>query len=59
MNAYIIAGYRTAVAKANKGGFRTMRPDDLAAEVIKHLMKQVPSLDPARVEDLIVGNAIP
>jgi acetyl-CoA acyltransferase len=59
MNAYIIAGYRTAVAKANKGGFRTMRPDDLAAEVIKHLMKQVPSLDPARVDDLIVGNAIP
>ncbi|MEY4525387.1 MAG: Acetyl-CoA C-acyltransferase [Bacteroidota bacterium] len=53
MNAYIIAGYRTAVAKAK------MRPDDLAAEVIKHLMKQVPSLDPARVDDLIVGNAIP
>jgi acetyl-CoA acyltransferase len=59
MNAYIIAGYRTAVAKAKKGGFRTMRPDDLAAEVIKHLMKQVPNLDPARVDDLIVGNAIP
>jgi acetyl-CoA acyltransferase len=59
MNAYIIAGYRTAVAKANKGGFRTMRPDDLAAEVIKHLLAQVPSLDPALVEDLIVGNAIP
>lgn len=59
MNAYIIAGYRTAVAKANKGGFRTMRPDDLAAEVIKHLMAQVPSVDPALVEDLIVGNAIP
>jgi acetyl-CoA acyltransferase len=59
MNAYIIAGYRTAVAKAKRGGFRTMRPDDLAAEVIKHLMKQVPSLDPARVDDLIVGNAIP
>jgi acetyl-CoA acyltransferase len=59
MNAYIIAGYRTAVAKANKGGFRTMRPDDLAAEVIKHLMVQVPSVDPALVEDLIVGNAIP
>ena len=36
-----------------------MRPDDLAAEVIKHLMKQVPNLDPARVDDLIVGNAIP
>jgi acetyl-CoA acyltransferase len=59
MNAYIIAGYRTAVAKANKGGFRTMRPDDLAAEVIKHLMAQVPSVDPVLVEDLIVGNAIP
>jgi len=59
MNAYIIAGYRTAVAKAGKGGFRTMRPDTLAAEVIKHLVAQIPSLDPARVEDLIVGNAIP
>lgn len=59
MNAYIIAGYRTAVAKANKGGFKTMRPDDLAAEVIKHLMAQVPSVDPVLVEDLIVGNAIP
>ncbi len=59
MNAYIIAGYRTAVAKAKRGGFRTLRPDDLAAEVIKHLMKQVPNLDPARVDDLIVGNAIP
>lgn len=59
MNAYIIAGYRTAVAKANKGGFRTMRSDDLAAEVIKHLMAQVPSLNPALVDDLIVGNAIP
>ena len=59
MNAYIIAGYRTAVAKANRGGFRTMRPDDLAAEVIKHLMAQVPSMDPALVDDLIVGNAIP
>jgi acetyl-CoA acyltransferase len=59
MNAYIIAGYRTAVAKANKGGFRSMRPDTLAAEVIKHLVAQVPSLDPSRVDDLIVGNAIP
>jgi acetyl-CoA acyltransferase len=59
MNAYIIAGYRTAVAKAGKGGFRNMRPDTLAAEVIKHLVANVPSLDPSRVEDLIVGNAIP
>ncbi len=59
MNAYILAGYRAAVAKANRGGFRTTRPDDLAAEVIKHLMSQVPSLDPVLVDDLIVGNAIP
>ncbi len=59
MNAYIIAGYRTAVAKAGRGGFRNMRPDTLAAEVIKHLVANVPSLDPSRVEDLIVGNAIP
>lgn len=59
MNAYIIAGYRTAVGKANKGGFRFTRPDDLAADVIKYLMAKVPSLDPARVDDLIVGNAVP
>lgn len=59
MNAYIIAGYRTAVAKAGRGGFRNMRPDTLAAEVVKHLVANVPSLDPSRVEDLIVGNAIP
>lgn len=59
MNAYIIAGYRTAVAKAGKGGFKNTRPDTLAAEVIKHLVANVPSLDPSRVEDLIVGNAIP
>ncbi|MFN5415803.1 MAG: acetyl-CoA C-acyltransferase [Flavobacteriia bacterium] len=57
--AYIVAGYRTAVGKANKGGFRFMRPDDLAAGVIKHLMAQFPQLDPARVEDVIVGNAMP
>lgn len=57
--AYIIAGYRTAVGKANKGGFRFMRPDDLAADVIKHLMAQFPQLDPTRVEDVIVGNAMP
>ncbi|MCE3297258.1 MAG: acetyl-CoA acetyltransferase [Crocinitomicaceae bacterium] len=57
--AYIVAGYRTAVGKANKGGFRFMRPDDLAAEVIKHLMTQFPQLDPTRVDDVIVGNAMP
>ncbi len=59
MNAYIVAGYRSAVGKAPKGVFRFTRPDDLAAEVIKHLMAQVPALDPAQVDDLIVGNAVP
>ena len=59
MNAYIVAGYRTAVGKASRGGFRFTRPDDLAADVVKHLVKSVPKLDPARVDDLIVGNAVP
>jgi acetyl-CoA acyltransferase len=59
MDAYIVAGYRTAVGKAPKGGFRFTRPDDMGADVIKHLLAQVPQLDPARVEDLIVGNAVP
>src|SRR6218665_3435430 len=59
MNAYIVAGYRSAVGKAPRGVFRFTRPDDLAAEVIKHLMASVPNLDPARVEDVIVGNAVP
>ena len=59
MEAYIIAGYRTAVTKANKGGFRFTRPDDLAVDVIKGLMASVPELDSTRVDDLIVGNAVP
>jgi len=57
--AYIVAGYRTAVGKAKKGGFRFMRPDDLGADVIKHLLKSVPELDPMRIDDVIVGNAFP
>lgn len=57
--AYIVAGYRTAVAKAKRGGFRFTRPDDLAIEVIKGLMKSVPQLDVKRVDDVIVGNAVP
>ena len=57
--AYIVAGYRTAVGKAGKGGFRFTRPDDLAAEVIKHLMSQIPQLDPEIIDDVIVGNAMP
>jgi acetyl-CoA acyltransferase len=58
-NAYIVAGYRSAVGKAGKGGFRFYRPDDLAADVIKHLMASVPQLDKERVDDVIVGNATP
>ncbi|HJU46421.1 MAG TPA: acetyl-CoA C-acyltransferase, partial [Chitinophagaceae bacterium] len=58
-DAYIIAGYRTAVGKAKKGGFRFYRPDDLAVDVIKGLLASVPQLDPKRVDDLIVGNAVP
>lgn len=57
--AYIVAGFRTAVAKSKKGGFRFTRPDDLAIEVIKGLMATVPGLDPKRVDDVIVGNAVP
>lgn len=59
MNAYIVAGYRTAVGKAKKGGFRFVRPDDLASDVIKHLVKSVPGIENNMVDDLIVGNAVP
>ncbi|MBX2961222.1 MAG: acetyl-CoA C-acyltransferase [Cyclobacteriaceae bacterium] len=59
MDAYIVAGYRTGVGKAKKGGFRFVRPDDLAADVIKHLVKSVPGLENKMVDDLIVGNAVP
>ena len=59
MDAYIVAGYRTAVGKAKKGGFRFTRPDDLGAEVIKHLTASVDGFDPARLDDVIVGNAVP
>ncbi|MFT4024280.1 MAG: acetyl-CoA C-acyltransferase [Flavihumibacter sp.] len=58
-DAFIVAGYRTAVAKSKRGGFRFVRPDDLAVDLIKGLMATVPQLDPARVDDLIVGNAVP
>src|SRR5438128_5665630 len=57
--AYIVAGYRTAVAKAKRGGFRFYRPDDLAVDLIKGLLATVPNLDRKRVDDLIVGNAVP
>jgi acetyl-CoA acyltransferase len=57
--AYIVAGYRTAVTKSKKGGFRFTRPDDLAIEVIKGLMAAVPQLEAKMVDDVIVGNAVP
>ncbi|MEP6615592.1 MAG: acetyl-CoA C-acyltransferase [Ginsengibacter sp.] len=57
--AYIVGGFRTAVTKSRRGGFRFYRPDDLAVDVIKGLMASVPQLDPKRVDDLIVGNAVP
>lgn len=57
--AYIVQGYRTAVGKAPKGIFRFKRPDELAAETIEHLLKNVPQLDKKRIDDVIVGNAMP
>ena len=57
--AYIVAGFRSAVGKAGKGGFRFTRPDDLAASVIKHLVASIPNLDKDRIDDVIVGNATP
>jgi len=57
--AYIVAGFRTAVGKAKRGGFRFYRPDDLAIDVIKGLLASVPQLDPKLVDDVIVGNAVP
>ena len=57
--AYIVAGLRTAVAKSKKGGFRFTRPDDLAIEVIQQLMNTIPQLEKSRVDDVIVGNAVP
>src|SRR5256714_8808734 len=59
MNAYIISAFRSAVGKAPKGKFRPMRPDDIAVEVVKHLVASVPQLDKEQVEDVIVGNATP
>jgi len=59
MDAYIVAGYRTAVGKAPRGLFRFTRPDDLSAAVIKRLMEDFPQLDKERINDVIVGNATP
>ncbi|MGK9120201.1 MULTISPECIES: acetyl-CoA C-acyltransferase [Sphingobacteriaceae] len=59
MEAYIIAGYRTAVGKAPKGAFRFTRADDMAAAVIRHLVNSVPNLNKEEIDDVIVGNATP
>ncbi len=59
MEVYIVAGYRSAVGKAPRGVFRFTRPDELAADVIKHLMSTLPNLDKDRIDDVIVGNATP
>ncbi len=59
MEAYIISGFRTAVGKAGKGGFKSTRPDDLAIEVIQHLIKNTAGLEPGMVDDVIVGCANP
>lgn len=59
MEAYIVAGYRTAVGKAPRGSFRFTRADDLAAEVVKHLVASVSNLDKEEIDDVIVGNATP
>ncbi len=57
--AYIVTGYRTAIGKAPKGTLRFTRPDDMSAVVLKRLMQDLPNLDPARIDDLIVGCAMP
>ncbi|WP_439553685.1 acetyl-CoA C-acyltransferase [Flavobacterium macrobrachii] len=57
--AYIVKGYRTAVGKAPKGVFRFKRPDELAAETIEHMMAQFPDFDKKRIDDVMVGNAMP
>jgi acetyl-CoA acyltransferase len=57
--AYIVSAYRTAVGKAPKGLFRFKRPDELAAETIEHMMAQLPNFDKTRIDDVMVGNAMP
>jgi len=59
MEAYIVKGFRSAIGKAKKGGFKNYRSDDLAVDIIKHLMQAVPEIDPKSVDDVIVGCANP
>jgi acetyl-CoA acyltransferase len=58
-DAYIVVGLRTAVTKAKRGGFRFTRPDDLAIDVIQQLMAEIPQLEKTRIDDVMVGNAVP
>lgn len=59
MNAYIVGAYRSAIGKAPRGSLRFMRPDDIAAQVIKHLMSDFPQIDKTKIDDIVVGNAFP
>ncbi len=59
MEVYVVAGFRSAVGKAPRGAFRFTRPDDLAAQVVRHLVESVPNLDRELIDDVIVGNAMP
>ena len=59
MNAYIVGGYRSAIGKAPRGSFRFTRPDDIAANVIRHLMADFPQIDKTKIDDVVVGNAFP
>lgn len=59
MEAYIVGGYRSAIGKAPRGKFKFTRPDDIAADVIKHLMADFPQIDKDRIDDVVVGNAFP
>lgn len=59
MNAYIVGGFRSAVGKANRGFFKGYRSDDLASDIIKHLMASLPSVDKELIDDVLVGNAMP
>ena len=59
MEAYIVAGYRSAVGKSKKGGFKFFRPDDLGAQIVRKIMADLPSLDPNTIDDVICGNATP
>ena len=59
MEAYIVAGYRSAVGKSKKGGFKFYRPDDLGAQIVRKIMRDLPDLDPNTIDDVICGNATP